>query len=171
MNAWLECLLAFGIRMLVIWHLAFGIWPLVHSLAWTERQILICHDCHPQLSHRSLAKHHAVDNACSEHLSTPSNDRSNSQFIHRSVPPIPTSSFRYNPLDSAFSIQHSVPFESPPCRRKPNITNETVENTTTTTTIHAMIMPAHRERPTRLPHLRRCTCLRRSPCRETTCRI
>ena len=28
MNAWLECLLAFGIRMLVIWHLTIGIWYL-----------------------------------------------------------------------------------------------------------------------------------------------
>ena len=32
MNAWLECLLAFGIRMLVIWHLAFGIWHLAFDI-------------------------------------------------------------------------------------------------------------------------------------------
>ena len=32
MNAWLECLLAFGIRMLVIWHLAFGIWHLAFDV-------------------------------------------------------------------------------------------------------------------------------------------
>lgn len=105
----------------------------------------------------SLAKHHAAnENPPSKRLQRTFcqlRRTIDSKFIH---PPTP---FTHPPLITI----HSNRFEFPPCH------HETVENTTTP--IQATIMPAHRERPTRLRHRRRFTCLRRSPCRETTCRI